>query len=342
MATFRRQLTTSQTIAHEGGGALALDSMVDHQAVGTLSTLTWRATWVLALLVHAGLVAGTTQIRTASSLAHAILANLSLGTGLVRVAHSPTGAPHATLIRQAVLIVPALSLATAGVAELIRLAILVPSTSNAWHLAGHIGIAIQTLRARALLPVIDRLALGISAAGCGIGTWIHALLAHAGQVLGAALVGAAAGDTVQSQAEFSMTALVVVAAEGLANSLLAAFVGQTAGIIGAQRSANRLEAGQSIATVAILAAFQGGRTDAAHLGRGIGHHALQAAAAGPVVGHRTGGIGTTGILHTWVYALIIAAGLGGTTVIIHMAAIHALVVQANVTQEAIVVHSTGH
>jgi len=61
-----------------------------------------------------------------------------------------------------------------------------------------------------------------------------------------------------------------------------------------------------------------------------------------VVGHRTGGIGTTGILHTWVYALIIAAGLGGTAVIIHMAAIHALVVQANVTQEAIVVHSTGH
>lgn len=52
-----------------------------------------------------------------------------------------------------------------------------------------------------------------------------------------------------------------------------------------------------------------GRTDAAHLGCGIGHHTLQTTAASPVVGHRTGGIGTTGIFQTGVYALIVATRL---------------------------------
>jgi len=116
MTAFRRKLTASQTVSHKGGGTLALDSMVDHKAVGTLATLAGCTTWILALLVHAGLVGGTTQIGTTSSLAHSILANLSLSTCLIGVAYGSTCSSHATLIGQAVLVVSALSLAAAGIA----------------------------------------------------------------------------------------------------------------------------------------------------------------------------------------------------------------------------------
>lgn len=343
MAAFRRQLAARQAVANEGCRALALDAVVDHQAVGTLTALTRRATWVLALLVHASLVAGTGQVRTASGLAHAVLADLSLRAGLVRVADGPAGSSHAPLVRQAVLVVPALALAAARVAELVRLAVLVPATGNAGHLAGHVGIAVETIGAGALLPMIDHLAEGVGAAGSGIGAGIHALLTHAGQVLRASLIRATAGHTIQAQTELAMAALVVVAAQRLAHSLLAAFVGQAASIVGAQGTADRLEAGQPVATVAILAAFQGRGAHAAHLGRGIGHHAVQAAAAGSVVGHCAGGIGAAGTaLQTGVHALVVATGLGGTAVVVHMAAIDALVVQADVAQEAVVVHATGH
>jgi len=81
--------------------------------------------------------------------------------------------------------------------------------------------------------VIDRLTVGIGAAGSGICTWIHALLTHAGQFRRAALIGPASRYAVQAQTELSMTALIVVAAQGFANSLLASLVGQAASIVGA-------------------------------------------------------------------------------------------------------------
>lgn len=225
---------------------------------------------------------------------------------------------------------------------MVRLAVFVLGTGSPWHLAGNIGIAVEALGTGALLAMIDGQAESVGAAGSGIGTWIDALLSHAGEVLGTALVVAAAGHAVQAQAQLPMAAFVVVPAERLAHTLLAAFVGQTARIVGAQGSAHRLKAGQSIGTVTILAALQRRRSHTAHLGRRVGHHALQAATARPVVGHRAGGIRTAGALQTGIHTLVVAAGLGGTAILVGVAAIDALVVQADMSQEAIVVHTTGH
>lgn len=92
------------------------------------------------------------------------------------------------------------------------MAVFVLGTGSPWHLAGNIGIAVEALGAGALLAMIDGQAESIGAAGSGIGTWIDALLSHTGEVLGTALVVAAAGHAVQAQAQLSMAAFVVVPA----------------------------------------------------------------------------------------------------------------------------------
>lgn len=61
-----------------------------------------------------------------------------------------------------------------------------------------------------------------------------------------------------------------------------------------------------------------------------------------MVGHRAGGIRAAGAFQTRIHTLVIAAGLGSTAILVSVAAIDALVVQANMSQEAIVVHTAGH
>lgn len=98
MAPFGRQLTSSESVSDKRSRALALDAVIDHQAVSALTTLSGCPAWVLALLVHAGLVGGAAKIRAAAGLAHAILADLSLGAGIVGVADGAASAAHASLI----------------------------------------------------------------------------------------------------------------------------------------------------------------------------------------------------------------------------------------------------
>lgn len=342
MTAHRRQLAAREAVAHVGGRTLALHAVIDHQAVGTLATLAGRLAGILAFLVDAGLVVGAAEVVAAARLAYAILANLALGTGAVRVADGAAGAAHAALIRQAVLVVAALALAAARIAELVRAAVLVASAGDAWSLAGHVGIAAETRGAAALLAMIDGLAEGVGAAGSWLRAGIHALLSNAGQVAGTALVGAAARDAVEAQTHLSVGTLVVVAAERLADALLAALVGQAAGVVGTQWTTDGLEAGQAIAAVAILVALQRRRSDAADLGRGIRHHVVQATAAGAMIGHGAGSIGSTGTLKTGIDALIVAAGLGSAAIIIHVTSKNAFVVQAHMAQEAVVVNAAGH
>lgn len=159
---------------------------------------------------------------------------------------------------------------------------------------------------------------------------------------GAALIGAAARDAVETQTHFSIGALVVMATEWLADALLTALIGQAAGVVGAQWSTDGLETGQAIAAIAIFTALQRRRTNTTDLGCGIRHHVVQTAAAGAMIGHRAGSIGSTRILNTGIDTLIVAAGLGSTAVVIHVTSIDALIMQAHMAQEAVVVNATGH
>lgn len=309
MATLWWQLAARESVSDKGRGTLALHAMIDNQTVGTLATLSWCLAGILALLIDASLIAGAAQIVAAARLADAILADLSLSTCTVRVAHSAAGATHATLIGQTVLIIAALALAAAGVAQLISSAILIAATGSTWLLAGNIRISIKSLGAAALLAMIQGLADGIGATCRGIRTGIHTLLRHTSQMTGATLIGATARHTVETQTEFSVGAFIVVAAQGLADTLLATLVGKAARIVGTEWTTDRFKAGQAIAAVTILMALKWGRTHTADLRCWVGHHVVQAAAAGTMIRHRAGSIGSTGILQAGIDALVVAARL---------------------------------
>lgn len=339
MATLWWQLAARESVSDEGSRTLALHAMIDDQTVGTLATLSWCLAGILTLLIDASLVAGTAQIVATACLADAILADLSLSTCAVRVADSAAGATHATLIGQTVLIIAALALTAAGIAQLISSAILVAATGSAWLLAGNIRISIKSLGAAALLAMIQGLADGIGATCRGIRTGIHTLLCHTSQLTGATLIGATARHTVETQTEFSMGAFVVVAAEGLTDTLLATLIGKAARIVGTEWTTDRFKAGQAIATVTILMALKWGRTHTTDLRCWVGHHVVQAAAAGTMIRHRAGSIGSTRILQAGIDALVVATRLRCTAIVVHMATIDALVVQANVAQEAVVIHA---
>lgn len=309
MATLWWQLAARESVSDKGRGTLALHAMIDDQTVGTLATLSWCLAGILALLIDASLIAGTAQIVAAACLADAILADLSLSTCTVRVADSAAGATHATLIGQTVLIIAALALAAAGIAQLISSAILIAATGSTWLLAGNIRISIESLGAAALLAMIQGLADGIGATCRGIRTGIHTLLRHTSQMTGATLIGATARHTVETQTEFSVGAFIVVAAQGLADTLLATLVGKAARIVGTEWTTDRFKAGQAIAAVTILMALKWGRTHTADLRCWVGHHVVQAAAAGTMIRHRAGSIGSTGILQAGIDALVVAARL---------------------------------
>lgn len=309
MATLWWQLAARESVSDKGRGTLALHAMIDDQTVGTLATLSWCLAGILALLIDASLIAGTAQIVAAACLADAILADLSLSTCTVRVADSAAGATHATLIGQTVLIIAALALAAAGIAQLISSAILIAATGSTWLLAGNIRISIKSLGAAALLAMIQGLADGIGATCRGIRTGIHTLLRHTSQMTGATLIGATARHTVETQTEFSVGAFIVVAAQGLADTLLATLVGKAARIVGTEWTTDRFKAGQAIAAVTILMALKWGRTHTADLRCWVGHHVVQAAAAGTMIRHRAGSIGSTGILQAGIDALVVAARL---------------------------------
>lgn len=131
--------------------------------------------------------------------------------------------------------------------------------------------------------MVDGLAKCIGAAGSGLRAGIYALLANAGQMIGAALVGAAARDAVKTQTQLSIGTLVIMAAERLADTLLATLIGQAAGIVGTQWTTDGLKTCQAIVTVAVLMALQRGRSHTTHLGCGVGHHIVQTAAAGAMI-----------------------------------------------------------
>lgn len=309
MATLWWQLATCESVSDKGSRTLALHAMIDDQAVGALAALSWCLAGILTLLIDASLVAGTTEIVAAACLADAILADLSLSTCTVRVADSAAGATHATLIGQTVLIIAALALAAAGIAQLISSAILIAATGCAWLLAGNIRISIKTLGAAALLAMIQGLADGIGATCRGIRTGIHTLLRHTSQMTGATLVGATARHTVETQTQFSMGAFIVVAAQGLTDTLLATLIGQAARVVGTEWTTDRLKAGQAIATVTILMALKWGRAHTTDLRCWVGHHVVQAAAAGTMIRHRAGSIGSTRIFQAGIDALVIATRL---------------------------------
>lgn len=238
MTTLRRQLTAGESVSDEGSRTLALHAMIDDQTVSALATLSWCLARILTLLIDASLIASAAKIVATTRLADAVLTDLSLSAGAVRVADGAAGATHAALIGQTVLIVAALALAAARIAQLIRSTILVASAGSTWLLAGNICISIQSLGAAALLAMIQCLADGIGATCRGIRTRIHTLLRHTGQMTRTTLIGATARHTVQTQTQFSVGAFVVVAAQGLADSLLATLVRQAAGIVGTEWTAD--------------------------------------------------------------------------------------------------------
>lgn len=146
----------------------------------------------------------------------------------------------------------------------------------------------------------------------------------------------------QSLAHFSCTAVIVTAADGLASSIVTALIVQATSVVCTQGTAHFGEAGESLGAFTVLRARQRGRSHTANLGSGARHHSADARAGRPVVGNGAHGIWSTRILLTGIIAAVVPARLAGATILIRMAAEDALVTQANVSQEAVVVYAASY
>lgn len=104
IASLQRLLASSQGIALVSVLAAALDTVIDHGTLGTLTALSRDGARVLALVIDTGLVVGAGGIGSTSSLAHAVLANQSFATRRVRVADGTARTTDATFVGQTVLV----------------------------------------------------------------------------------------------------------------------------------------------------------------------------------------------------------------------------------------------
>lgn len=212
-----------------------------------------------------------------------------------------------------------------------------------WHVAaGDEGVSSQPVGARALCLVVHSHTLCVGATARGMGAGIRALVVEARQMVGTSSIGSASGAAGQSLAHFARTTVIVTATDRLAGAIVATLVVQAARVVGAQRPTHFREAGESVGALAILRTGQGGCANTAHIGRRTGHHSRDTRAGGAVIGHGARGIRATRIVLAGIVAPVVPARLARAAVFIRMASKDALIAQANVAQEAVVVHAACH
>lgn len=270
--------------------------------------------------------------------AGAALAQLPGRTG-ARIALGAALAVRALLAARALRVVAA-GVRTEGalfVALAVRVALLQRLRAAVEAVANHAG------RTAALHRMIFDRALGARTAHRPrLRTRIGALLLDARQMAGALAVRAASRHTGQILADVPLAAFVVAAAHWLADAALAALVADALRVGATGRSTQVVRAAEAARTVGGRGARRRRRADAAEGRRWVGHHAVQAGAAGPMVGHRADGVRAARGGQAGVGAGVVAARLAGTAVAVVVAGKDALVVQADVAEEAVVVDATGH
>lgn len=190
--------------------------------------------------------------------------------------------------------------------------------------------------------MIHGYAIGVSTTSCGVRAWVRALMVDTGQIIRTSSIGSASSAAGQSLANLSGATIIVSSTDGLACTIITSFVVQAARIVCAQWATHLCEAGESFGALTVLSARQGRRANTADLCRGTGHHSGDTRASGPVIGHGADGIRSTGIVLTRIVASVVAARLTCAAVFVRVAAKDTLIAQANVAQEAVVVHATGH
>lgn len=280
----------------------------------------------------------TVLIRSAAGHARAPLAQLP-GRTRPRIALGAALAVRALLAARALRIEVArlraeralLVALTVGVALLQRLA------ASLEAVADHAG------RAGALHRMIrDRTFGARTAHGPRLCTRIGALLLDACQMAGAFVVRATPGHACQILADVAGAAFVVASAHRFADATLAAFVADALRVGATGRTTEFVGTTETGGAIAGRCAWAGRSADATEGRCRIGHHAVEARAAGPMVGHRADGVRAARSGQTGIGAGVVAARFAGAAVAVVVTREDALVVQADVAEEAVVVDATRH
>lgn len=141
-------------------------------------------------------------------------------------------------------------------------------------------------------------------------------------------------------ADFTIAAVIITTADWLASATIAPLIAETATVSGANGSTEVAEARLSIGAVAVFVALWCWRSDAADFGSWTRHHSLGTRASRSLVGYGAEGVGSAWIFIAGIGALVVATRFTGAAVGVLMASVDTSVVEANVSQEAVVVHST--
>lgn len=253
VALFCRRTARQQRIAQVSLRAATLHTVIDDLALRARATLAERCARIRTLLVDAGLRVAALVVRSTPCLTDASLADQSIATGRIAVAHSSARSPNAPLVGQTVLIVTARLHAGTAVACLpLRTVGARLTEARLLPAAQAERIAHQTGRAAALLPVSHDHTLGVRATGRRLLAWIDALLPAARQMVRTSAVRSATDHTRLTLADLPRTAIVILAADRLARTAIAAFVVQAALIVRTHWPAKPVDAGRTVGTVAIL------------------------------------------------------------------------------------------
>lgn len=183
---------------------------------------------------------------------------------------------------------------------------------------------------------------GVPAAGSGRPAGVDTIVADACLTRRTLHVGATAYDADQLVTDFSGATVVVAATGGATDGSVALLVIQAVGGGGADGHAAAGAAHEAQGTVRVDVTGDG-LPGAGHVGAGIGDEALGAGTLRPVVEDGTESVGAAdGRRAARVRAPVVEARLRGGAVLVGTAPDHADVVEADVTQEAVVVQAAGH
>jgi hypothetical protein len=171
--------------------------------------------------------------------------------------------------------------------------------------------------------------------------WICAALIDTWEIVGASSVGSTSSRAHLTIADLSITAIVVLAAQRLASTAIAAFVVEASSVVGANWSAEVIEASWAITAVAIFSARKSWWSGAANLSGWTWNHSSRARATRSLVGDCAHRVRSARIFLARIFAFVVEASFAAAAVFVVVAAEDALVVQANVSEEAVIVDAAG-
>lgn len=331
-----------QRITEVSTWAAALNSMVHHRTLRARATLSEHCARIRTLLVDTGLIVRAVVVGSASGLADSVLANQPVRARSITVAHRSARSSNTAFICQAVLIVSASLHTRVSVASLSLRAITSRLTRTLLRSTSHQRISDQWCRTDALLAMIRYRTNGVRSTSRRLLAWINALLIHTGQLSRTSCVRPASNHTRLSLTYFSSTTVVISSTNRLASSSIASFVVQASLIVGTNWSAHVLDTGRSVRAVSVLGTLQRWGPNTANLGRRTRNHTVDARTARSMVHDRTGRVRSARTIAARICAAVVAARFASTTVVVRVASVHASSVQADVSQEAVVVQAARY